>query len=160
MLAPEIELLLRIIDEGYNKKAWHGPNLRGAIKRVAFAQAEWRPAPGRHNIWEHIVDCSARVTSIEQAPASSRRTSATLCRPADFGIVLPGPCSSSPDWLTVGCKHWNSRPAQSLPDTTAVGAPRQYVVTRMFRPVSPRLCKFSGVTADTDFGFSGPIGWI
>ena len=55
MLAPEIELLLRIIDEGYNKKAWHGPNLRGAIKRVEFAQAAWRPAPERHNVWEHVV---------------------------------------------------------------------------------------------------------
>jgi hypothetical protein len=55
VLAPEIELLLRIIDEGYNKKAWHGPNLRGAIKRVEFAQAAWRPAPERHNVWEHVV---------------------------------------------------------------------------------------------------------
>ena len=55
VFAPEIELLLRIIDEGYNKKAWHGPNLRGAIKRVAFEQAAWRPAPQRHNIWEHVV---------------------------------------------------------------------------------------------------------
>src|SRR5579884_1754382 len=55
MLAPGIELLLRIIDEGYNKKAWHGPNLRGAIKRVALEQAAWRPAPQRHNIWEHVV---------------------------------------------------------------------------------------------------------
>ena len=55
VLASQIELLLRIIDEGYNKKAWHGPNLRGAIKRVAFAQAAWRPAPERHNVWEHVV---------------------------------------------------------------------------------------------------------
>jgi uncharacterized damage-inducible protein DinB len=55
VLALEIELLLRIIDEGYNRKAWHGPNLRGAIKRVEFAQAAWRPAPERHNVWEHVV---------------------------------------------------------------------------------------------------------
>ena len=55
MLAPEIELLLRILDEGYHKKAWHGPNLRGAIKRVELAQAAWRPAPERHNVWEHVV---------------------------------------------------------------------------------------------------------
>jgi hypothetical protein len=55
VFAPEIELLLRIIDEGYNNKAWHGPNLRGAIKRVELKQAAWRPAPQRHNIWEHVV---------------------------------------------------------------------------------------------------------
>jgi hypothetical protein len=55
VIASEIELLLRIIDEGYKKKAWHGPNLRGAIKRVEFEQAAWRPAPVRHNVWEHVV---------------------------------------------------------------------------------------------------------
>jgi hypothetical protein len=55
VLAPEIELLLRIIDEGYNKKAWHGPNLRGSIKSIEIEVAAWRPAPGRHNVWEHVV---------------------------------------------------------------------------------------------------------
>jgi hypothetical protein len=53
--APEIDLLLRIIDEGYNKKAWHGPNLRGSIKGIPIEQAAWRPAPDRHNVWEHVV---------------------------------------------------------------------------------------------------------
>jgi hypothetical protein len=55
VLAPEIELLLRILDEGYDRRAWHGPNLRGAIKGVEVEQAAWRPAPGRHNVWEHVV---------------------------------------------------------------------------------------------------------
>jgi len=31
-LAPEMELLIRILDESYEKKAWHGPNLRGSIR--------------------------------------------------------------------------------------------------------------------------------
>jgi uncharacterized damage-inducible protein DinB len=53
--ASEIELLLQIIDEGYNKKAWHGPNLRGSIRGISFSQAAWRPAPDRHNIWENVV---------------------------------------------------------------------------------------------------------
>lgn len=48
-------LLLRLIDEGYSVKAWHGSNLRGALRGVTASQAAWRPAPDRHNIWEIAV---------------------------------------------------------------------------------------------------------
>ncbi len=53
--SPEIALLLRILDEAYERLAWHGPNLRGALRRVDGRQAAWRPAKGRHNIWELAV---------------------------------------------------------------------------------------------------------
>jgi len=56
--APEIRLLLRIMDEAYEKKAWHGPNLRGAIRGLDVREVAWRPAPGRHNIWEIVVHCA------------------------------------------------------------------------------------------------------
>jgi len=48
----ELGLLLRTIDEGFDRVAWHGPNLRGSLRGVTAAQAAWRPAPDRHNIWE------------------------------------------------------------------------------------------------------------
>lgn len=48
----EITALLAQIDEAFDRKAWHGTNLRGAIRRVDAKQAAWRPARGRHNIWE------------------------------------------------------------------------------------------------------------
>jgi hypothetical protein len=54
-VAPEIAQLLNILDQAYNKPSWHGTNLRGSIRRVTPAQAAWRPAPGRHNIWEIVV---------------------------------------------------------------------------------------------------------
>ena len=44
--------LSALIDEGYKKKTWHGPNLRQSIRGVTAKQAAWRPAPGAHNIWE------------------------------------------------------------------------------------------------------------
>lgn len=47
-----IALLLEIIDEAYEKRAWHGPNLRQSLRGVTAKDAAWRPAPGRHNIWE------------------------------------------------------------------------------------------------------------
>jgi hypothetical protein len=54
-VATEIAILLRLLDESYEKKAWHGPNLRGAIRGVDSEEAAWRPGPGRHNIWENVV---------------------------------------------------------------------------------------------------------
>jgi hypothetical protein len=44
--------LLVFLDEAYNRKSWHGPNLRSALKGVSAEEAAWRIAPGRHNIWE------------------------------------------------------------------------------------------------------------
>jgi hypothetical protein len=55
MKSNEIELLLHALDEGFDLKAWHGPNLRGALRRVRAEDAAWRPAPGRHNVWELAV---------------------------------------------------------------------------------------------------------
>jgi len=51
----EVALLLRMLDESYEKSAWQGPNLRGALRGVRAQAAAWRPAPGRHNIWELVV---------------------------------------------------------------------------------------------------------
>jgi hypothetical protein len=48
----EIRVLLDLLDEAFDKKSWHGPNLRGSIRGVSVEQAAWRPAPKRHNIWE------------------------------------------------------------------------------------------------------------
>jgi hypothetical protein len=53
--APEIRQLLAIIDAAYDRKSWHGTNLRGSLRGLTVAQAAWRPDPGRHNIWELIV---------------------------------------------------------------------------------------------------------
>jgi hypothetical protein len=49
---PERLFLLELLDEAFDKKSWHGPNLRGAIRGIDAAQAAWRPAGDRHNIWE------------------------------------------------------------------------------------------------------------
>lgn len=55
MSAVAVSLLLRILDEAYERSAWQGPNLRGALRGVRAPQAAWRPAPGRHNVWELVV---------------------------------------------------------------------------------------------------------
>ena len=47
-----------LIDQSFNKKAWHGTNLRGSLRGVTARQASWRPGEGRHNIWEIVVHCA------------------------------------------------------------------------------------------------------
>ena len=47
--------ILRLFEEAFRKKAWHGPNLWQSLKGVSAVQAAWRPAPGRHNIWEEAL---------------------------------------------------------------------------------------------------------
>jgi SpoVK/Ycf46/Vps4 family AAA+-type ATPase len=52
---PEVAVLLTLMDEAFEKKSWHGPNLRGSVRGVTAREAAWRPAPGRHNIAELVV---------------------------------------------------------------------------------------------------------
>jgi uncharacterized damage-inducible protein DinB len=47
-----VALLLNLLDEAYEKKAWHGPNLKGSLRGVTPAQAAYRPGSGRHSIRE------------------------------------------------------------------------------------------------------------
>lgn len=50
-----IDVLLANLDEAYEKKAWHGPNLRGALRGLRTEEVVWRPGRARHNIWELIA---------------------------------------------------------------------------------------------------------
>jgi len=50
-----VRQLLAIIDAAYDRKSWHGTNLRGSVRRVTATQAAWRPAVDRHSIWELVV---------------------------------------------------------------------------------------------------------
>ncbi len=54
-VAPEIRLLLDALDEAFDRRSWHGTNLRGSLRGLTASQAAWRPAAGRHNIWEIAV---------------------------------------------------------------------------------------------------------
>ncbi len=67
------DLLLRLIDESYEKSAWQGPNLRGSLRGVTAAQAAWRPAPGRHNIAELVVHAAYWKYAVWRMLAGGKR---------------------------------------------------------------------------------------
>jgi len=74
------ELMLRLFDEAYKKKTWHGPNLRQAIRGVSAKQAAWRPGAGRHNIWEETVHAAYWKYAVRRTIEGGKRGS----------FVLPG----------------------------------------------------------------------
>ena len=55
MANPRVQQLLAIIARAYDRRSWHGTNLRGSIRGLDPATAGRRPGPGRHNIWELVV---------------------------------------------------------------------------------------------------------
>lgn len=74
----EIQLLLSIIDQAYDRKSWHGTNLRGSIRQVSLSQAVWRPGPERHNIWELVVHASYWKYTVWRRLTGERRGSFPL----------------------------------------------------------------------------------
>lgn len=51
---PQIRLLLDILDAGFNKTSWHGPNLTGSFRGVEARMAA-RSIRGRKSIWEQVL---------------------------------------------------------------------------------------------------------
>lgn len=50
--------LLRAMDEAFDERAWHGPNLLGSIRGLSAPEAAWTPAPDRHSAWELVLHCA------------------------------------------------------------------------------------------------------
>jgi hypothetical protein len=85
----ELSLLLRIIDESYEKKAWHGPNLKGSIRGLAAATAAWRPRQDRHSIAENVVHCAYWKYAVRRRLSGEKRGSFSLKGSNWFAISAP-----------------------------------------------------------------------
>lgn len=70
--------LLSQLDQAYDRRSWHGPNLRGSLRGVTPAQAAWRPAPRRHNIWELAVHAAYWKYAVRRRLAGEKRGSFAL----------------------------------------------------------------------------------
>lgn len=55
MLHSTVQQLVSILDTAYDRRSWHGTNLRGSIRGLSLDQVRWRPSAMRHNIWELVV---------------------------------------------------------------------------------------------------------
>jgi len=50
--------LTLLLDEGFNKAAWHGPSLLGSLRGVTLPQLLYRPRKDGHNCWELALHCA------------------------------------------------------------------------------------------------------
>ena len=91
-----IALLLQLLDEGFDKKAWHGPNLRGGLRRVDAAMAAFRPQPGRHNIWEQALHAAYWKYTVRRRITGEDRGSFPL--KGSNWFVRPDPHVHINDW--------------------------------------------------------------
>jgi hypothetical protein len=74
----EITILLKLIDQAFDHKSWHGTNLKGSIRGLNAAEAAWYPASGRHNIWEIVVHTAYWKYIVRRRLMSEKRGSFPL----------------------------------------------------------------------------------
>ena len=67
--------LLLLLDEAFQRRAWHGTNLLGSIRGLTPAQAARRPGRGRHNIWELIIHTAYWKYAVTRRLTGARRGS-------------------------------------------------------------------------------------
>ena len=73
-----IGLLLEILDQAFDRKGWHGTTLRGSLRGITPEQALWRPARGRHNMWELTVHAAYWKYAVRRRLAREPRGSFPL----------------------------------------------------------------------------------
>lgn len=71
----EVQQLLSILEQAYDRRSWHGTNLRGSIRGVSARQASWRPGAERHNIWELVVHAAYWKYAVWRRLSGQRRGS-------------------------------------------------------------------------------------
>ena len=74
----EIQQLLTIIDQAYDRRSWHGTNLRGSIRGLSAERAARRPRPERHNIWELVVHAAYWKYAVTRRLTGQKRGSFPL----------------------------------------------------------------------------------
>lgn len=74
------DLLETLIEEGYRRRAWHGPNLVGALRGVKLEEAAWRPPGGLHTIRELVAHAAYWKSRVRRRITGDRKP----------GFDLPG----------------------------------------------------------------------
>jgi hypothetical protein len=67
-----------LLDEGFSKAAWHGPNLLGSLRGLTLRQLLYRPRPEGHNIWELAVHCAYWKYAVRNRLIAGKRNSFPL----------------------------------------------------------------------------------
>jgi len=75
---PDVLVLLEMVDQAFDHRAWHGTNLKGSLRGVTAKQAAWRPGKNRHNIWELVVHAAYWKYTVRRKLLGEKRGSFDL----------------------------------------------------------------------------------
>jgi hypothetical protein len=75
---PETALLLDFLAEAFERKSWHGTNLRGSFRGMTAAEAAWRAGEGRPNAWELALHTAYWKYAVRRKLTGEKRGSFAL----------------------------------------------------------------------------------
>ncbi len=121
-----IELLLGVLDRAYDRKSWHGTNLRGSVRGMTVEEAAWRPGDGRHNAWEVAVHAAYWKYAVWRRLTGAPRGSFPLAGSDWFARPEPGRAKVAAwkaDLDLLAAVHRDLRAAVAGLDAGALGRP-------------------------------------
>jgi hypothetical protein len=74
----DMERLVRLIDEAFQRKSWHGTNLRGSIRAMPAEIASERAPIARHTIADLVVHCAYWKYTVRRRLRGDKRGSFPL----------------------------------------------------------------------------------
>ena len=96
-MSTDVTTLLEMVDQAFDHSAWHGVNLKGAVRGVSATQAAWRPGKNRHNIWELVVHAAYWKYTVRRRLLGEKRGSFDLKGSNWFVRPEPG-AATEKDW--------------------------------------------------------------
>lgn len=89
MSESEIDTLLIVLDQAYDRPSWHGSNLRASLRGVGPELAAWRPGEGRNSIWDLVLHAAYWKYRVCRWIAAE--PPASFGRPGSNFFALPDP---------------------------------------------------------------------
>jgi uncharacterized damage-inducible protein DinB len=144
-----VDLLLTLLDQAYDRRSWHGTNLRGSLRGLTPAGVTWRPRPDRHNIQEIAVHAAYWKYAVHRRLTGARRGSFAQEGSNWFSRQATDPKQWKADLALLA--EWHGR----LRGTVAALSPRQLQAKARGSAVS-NFDLIAGVAAH-DFYHAGQV---
>jgi hypothetical protein len=122
-------LLLEVVDQAFDRRAWHGTGLWGSVRGLTPRDARWRPSPGRHCIWELVLHAAywkyiVRRRLERDPDLEFPRAGSNCCGTSTACCERPSPASRS-----AGCATRAGAPAGAT-SSTSTASRRMTCITR------------------------------
>lgn len=86
---PSVPDYVKLLEEAFSKKSWHGTNLRGSIRGLTAKEAAWRPSPKRKSVWDHVLHTAYWKYTVRRRLNGEKRGSFSLKGSNWFEVPRP-----------------------------------------------------------------------